>query len=437
MFIRLLTILIILLYSNQAGAVLTIDITRGNVDPMPIALPYLGSDDTASKDMGKQIISVVENDLESSGLFRSIDRGSFIQEIKGSDTVPQFADWRQINASALFTGGLVFLGDKDMDTSFRLWDVYAEQQIAGKSFSTNRSNWRRISHLISDEIYKRLTGEGGYFDTRIVYVAESGPALKKIKRLAIMDQDGANHRYITDGSYMALTPRFSPTAQEVIFMSYEKAIPSVYMIDVDSLKKHLVGNFPGMSFAPRFSDDGKKVIMSVSTDGNSEIYDMEIATGKKRRLTRDGAIDTSPCFSPDGSQIVFNSDRGGSQQLYTMNSDGSNVKRISLSSRGRYGTPVWSPRGDLIAFTKISGGRFYIGVMRPDGSGERLLTESFMDEGPTWSPNGRVIMFARQTKGYGDKAGTWSIHSVDLTGYNEKKVKTPNEASDPAWSPLL
>jgi len=420
----------------DANALISIDITRGNVDPLPIALPTFGATGSDAQKLAQDVTSVVENDLQTSALFRSINSRAFIQKIQDSNTIPEFASWKRINAAALLAGGINMTSSEQFSTEFRLWDIYAEQQISGKSFTTNLNNWRRVSHLVADEVYKRLTGEDGYFDTRIVYISEYGPALHRIKRMAIMDQDGANHRYLTDGAFLALTPRFSPTSQQVIYMSYESNIPKVFMINVDTLQRHLIGDFPGMSFAPRFSPDGKSVIMSVSIDGDSSIYTMDLKTKAKHRLTNTDAIDTSPCYSPDGKNIVFNSDRGGSQQLYVMNSDGSNIKRISFGD-GRYGTPVWSPRGDLIAFTKMHENTFYIGVMRPDGSGERLLTESFLDEGPTWSPNGRVIMFARQTPTYGDRGGKWSIHSIDLTGYNERLVPTPQEASDPAWSPLL
>ncbi len=423
-------------FTKPAYSFVSIDITRGNVDPLPIALPYFYGDNDSEKELGGQLVKVIQSDLERSGLFKSINRHSFIQEIQGKSITPDYPSWRRINASALLTGGVGLPQEGKISAEFRLWDVFAEQQIGGKSYGTDSRNWRRVAHLISDEVYKRLTGEDGYFDTRIVYISETGSALKRVKRLAIMDQDGENQRFLTDGSSLVLTPRFSPTAQKVIYMSYTGGSPRVYMLDVDTREVSLIGDFPGMSFAPRFAPDGKSVIMSVSVDGNSEIFSMDLDTKQKRRLTNDSAIDTSPSYSPDGNQIVFNSDRGGTQQIYTMNSDGGNIKRISFGS-GKYGTPVWSPRGDLIAFTKISGGQFYIGVMRTDGSGERLLTQSFLDEGPTWSPNGRVIMFSRQTKSVGESGGKWKLYSVDLTGYNEHQISTPEDASDPAWSPLL
>lgn len=432
----LILFLSIIIFSFKANAIINIDITHGNVDPMPIALPDLGSTDREAKKLGQQITSVIEANLERSGLFKAINKRAFLQEIQSSQTIPVFQSWRQINASALVTGGIKVTSETEFEVEFRLWDVFAEQQMAGRSYGTNKNNWRRIAHLISDEIYKRITGEEGYFDTRIVYVSEKGDGLKRIKSLAIMDQDGENHRFLTNGDHLVLTPRFSSTAQKVIYMSYAGGVPKVYILDVDTKERTLIGDFPGMSFAPRFSPDGKSVIMSVSLDGNSEIFTMNIRTQHKRRLTNNSAIDTSPSFSPDGKYIVFNSDRGGNQQLYVMDNKGNKTKRISFG-KGRYGTPVWSPRGDLIAFTKMYKGKFYIGVMRKDGSGERLLTESYLDEGPTWSPNGRIIMFARQERSRGNRAGEWGIYSVDLTGYNERKIPTPEDASDPAWSPLL
>lgn len=422
--------------ANQAHAILTIDITRGHIDPLPIATPNFVGQSLEDKRVGKDIIRVLEADLERSGLFRPIDKRAFIDKITSTSTIPRFVNWRQINASALLTGSLTHTKEGKISVEFRLWDVFSENQIAGKSYTTSYKNWRRIAHLIADEIYKRLTGEDGYFDTRIVYVAESGPGDRRVKRLAIMDQDGANHKYLTDGRDLVLTPRFSPTTQKIIYLSYKNNLPRVYLRDIETGRQYILGDFPGMTFAPRFSPEGDRAIMSASVNGNSEIYELNLRTLTKKRLTKNEAIDTSPSYSPDGKRVVFNSDRGGSQQIYTMNRDGSGVKRITFG-KGRYGTPVWSPRGDWIAFTKMYKGKFHIGVMRDDGTGERLLTESFLDEGPTWAPNGRVIMFTRQRRSTRTKAGASKLYSIDLTGYNERQAITPTDASDPAWSPLL
>ena len=307
---------------------------------------------------------------------------------------------------------------------FRLWDVYAENQLKGQSFTTTKDNWRRVAHVIADAIYERLTGEKGYFDTRIVYVSETGPATKRGKRLAIMDQDGENHKFLTSGAAMALTPRFSPNLQKVTYMSYAGSMPKVYILDIETGRQELLGSFPGMTFAPRFSPDSSKVLLSYANNGRTNIYEMDLKRRTSKQLTSGPAIDTSPSYSPDGSQIVFNSDRGGNQQLYVMNADGSDVHRISFGT-GRYATPVWSPRGDYIAFTKMANGQFYIGVMYPDGSGERLLASGYLVEGPTWSPNGRVLMYFRQDKGNSRSNAPVKLYSIDLTGYNERMIVTP------------
>ncbi|MEE8515789.1 MAG: Tol-Pal system beta propeller repeat protein TolB [Alphaproteobacteria bacterium] len=424
----------------DVGAVraeLRIDITRGRVAPLPIAITnFLGKSETESQ-IGRDISKVVAADLERSGLFKPLDPRAFIQTAASLKVRPRFGDWRVISAQALVNGAARLQEDGRLRVEFRLWDVFAEQQMVGLAFFTKPTNWRRVAHFISDAIYKRITGEEGYFDTRIVYVAESGPRKRRVKRLAIMDQDGENHRFLTDGRHLVLTPRFSPTAQEITYLSYFNNKPRVYIRNIDTGQQEVLGDFPGMTFAPRFSPDGNKVIMSLATDGNSEIYIMDLRTRQVKRLTNHPAIDTGPSFSPDARRIAFESDRGGRQQIYIMSADGGNIHRISFG-KGRYGTPVWSPRGDLVAFTKLYQGRFFIGVMRPDGTGERLLSESFLVEGPTWAPNGRVLIFFRQTPADDRGRGATSrLYSIDITGYNEREIVSPMDASDPAWSPLL
>ncbi len=431
--------------SSPARAFLEIDITQGNVEPLPIAIPnFFGVRHAATSQygdtgrIGANITKVITANLERSGLFEPIDQRAYIQTAEAAQVRPRFVDWRLINAQALVTGKSELRSDGQLRVEFRLWDVFAERQMVGFVHVTTPDNWRSIAHLISDAIYKRLTGEGGYFDTRVVYVAESGPRSRRVKRLAIMDQDGANHRLLTSGANdLMLTPRFSPTAQMITYMSFFNDRPRVYLFDIDTGKHEVMGDFPSMTFSPRFSPDGNRVIMSLARNGNSDIYVMDLRTRVTERLTSHPAIDTSPSYSPDGRKITFESSRGGSQQIYVMDADGGSVRRIS-SGKGSFGTPVWSPRGDLIAFTRVRQSMFSIGVMRPDGSGIRILTESFMDEGPTWAPNGRVLMFSRQTRydrrGLGGKTRLWSI---DLTGGNEREVLTPMDASDPAWSPLI
>ncbi len=417
-------------------AEIRIDVTRGNVDPLPIAITAFHSVEAGPQQVGRDVAAVIAADLERSGLFTSIDERAFIQSPESLQVRPRFSDWRVINAQALVSGSVRFELDGRLRFEFRLWDVFAETQMAGFAYTTPYSNWRRVAHIIADAVYKRITGEEGYFDSRIVYIAETGDHTRRVKRLAIMDQDGANHKFLTDGSALVLTPRFSPTRQEITYLSYFNDTPRVYLFDINTGRQEMLGAFEGMTFAPRFSPDGNSVVMSYAKDGNSDIWVMDLRTRSARQITFDPAIDTSPSYSPDGRQIVFNSDRGGTQQLYVMDANGRNVRRISFG-QGRYATPVWSPRGDLIAFTKFFDGRFYIGVMRPDGTGERLLTESFLDEAPTWSPNGRVLIFFRQTPtARSGKGGITKLYSVDLTGYNLREIKTPVDASDPAWSPI-
>lgn len=428
--------LVALLLPVASQAQMVIDINQANPQPLPIAVPALTGPDGSTAGLGREIGGVIAADLERSGLFRPIDESAFIERVAFGQTLPRFPDWRQINAQALVTGSVENAGAGQVKVTFRLWDVLGEKQVSGKEFNTLTGNWRRVAHLIADEIYKSITGEEGYFDTRVVYVAESGPASKRIKRLAIMDQDGANHKFLTDGRDLVLTPRFSPNSQEILYMSYQGKTPKVYLRDLQTGREQGMGTFEGMSFAPRFSADGKKFVMSIARNGVTNIYEMNVASKAMRQVTNSNGIDTSPSYSPDGKQIVFNSDRGGSQQIYVMNADGSGVKRISFE-KGNYSTPVWSPRGDLIAFTKQTGGMFYIGVMRPDGTGERLISSSWLEEGPTWAPNGRVLMFSRGERARANSVGKSRIYSVDVTGRNLREVITPIDASDPAWSPLL
>jgi TolB protein len=404
--------------------------TQGTIAPIPIAIPtFLGPDPKLAAD----VADVVSADLDRSGLFEPLDRASFLEQVRDVNAAPRFPDWRAIRADALLVGSVGQASDGRLVAEFRLWDVASGRQLAGQRFATGAQNWRRVGHIIADQVYEQLTGEKGYFDTRVVFVDETGPKDRRVKRLAIMDQDGMNVRLLSKGQELVLTPRFSPTNQEITFMSYAGEQPRVFLMNLETGQREIVGDFPGMTFAPRFSPDGQRVVMSLQSGGNSSIYEMDLRSRQKRRLTQGLAIDTSPSYSPDGRQIVFETDRDGTQEIYVMNADGSNPRRISMGE-GRYSTPVWSPRGDYIAFTKQLGGRFLIGVMHPDGSGERILTEGFHNEGPTWAPNGRVLMFFRESQG---ASGGPRILSIDLTGYNERTVPTPSFASDPAWSPLL
>ncbi|MEO3428883.1 Tol-Pal system beta propeller repeat protein TolB [Pelagibius sp. CAU 1746] len=423
-----------------ARAQLNVDIEEGFVEPLPIAITDLFGEVGEEAKLGADIASVVAADLERSGLFRPVEKGAFIQDSSSLRYGPRFGDWRLINAQALVSGVVQLQADGRMVVQFRLWDTFSEVQMRGTQYTTPPANWRGIAHRIADEIYQRLTGERGYFNTQIVYIAEQGPQNRRIKRLAIMDQDGANHRFLTSGNELVLTPRFSPSSREITYMAYQSngraEVPRVYLFNLNTGQQEVLGDFPGMTFAPRFSSEGNAVILSMAKDGNSEIYTVDLRTRRQTRLTNHPAIDTSPSFSPDSREIVFNSDRGGRPQIYVMNSDGSNVRRISRG-QGYYYTPVWSPRGDLIAFTRQHAGEFYIGVMRPDGTGERMLVRDYNVEAPTWAPNGRVLSYFRSSRA--DSRGQISskIFTIDLTGFNERELVTPLDASDPAWSPLI
>ncbi len=398
--------------------------------PRPIAVPPFVSEDPQ---LGNDVAQIVAADLESSGLFIPLDPRSFVDRVTDINAPPRFQNWVQIGAQALVVGRVSRGQDGRIRAQFRLYDVVLGKQLAGQEFATAAANWRRVGHIIADQAWEKLTLEKGYFDTRIVFIDETGPKDRRTKRLAIMDQDGHNVRLLSQGQELVLTPRFSPTSQEITYMSYTREQPRVVLMNIETGQRQVVGDFPGMTFAPRFSPDGQRIVMSQGQAGDSSILEMDMRSRQMRRLTPGGAIDTGPCYAPDGRQIVFESDRGGNQQLYIMGTEGSQPRRIS-NGDGRYSTPVWSPRGDYIAFTKQMSGRFLIGVMKPDGSGERVLSDGFHNEGPTWAPNGRFLMFFRE--GQGAQAGP-KIFSVDLTGRNERQIKTPSFASDPAWSPLL
>ncbi|WP_292284770.1 Tol-Pal system beta propeller repeat protein TolB [Marivita sp.] len=412
---------------------LRIEITEGVVEPLPYAVPDFVAESAGAQELAQQIARVVADDLTGTGLFREVPREAHISRITSFGSPVQFADWKAINAQALVSGAVSSEGGRVV-VKFRVWDVFAGTELGeGMQFAGSPDGWRRMAHKVADQVYSRITGESGYFDSRVVFVSESGPKDQRAKRLAVMDYDGANVQYLTSGDALVLAPRFSNDGERVLYTSYETGLPRVHVLEVGTVQSRILPGQDGvMSFAPRFAPDGQTVVYSITQGANTDIWAMDIASGGTRQLTSAPSIETAPSYSPDGSQIVFESDRSGTQQLYVMPASGGEARRIS-SGQGRYSTPVWSPRGDMIAFTKQNAGRFHIGVMRTDGSEERLLTASFLDEGPTWSPNGRVIMFARETQG---AQGASSLYSVDISGRNLKRVRTPDGASDPSWGPL-
>ncbi len=414
--------------ASPAGSQTRGSISEGNIQPRPIAIPEFIS---ANPQLGRDVAQVVAADLERSGLFKLVDIPAFPERFANLNQTPRTRDWAAAGAEALVVGQVAQTGDGRIQVEYRLWDVVLNKAIDGKRLAA--PNWRRLAHIAADQIYERLTTEKGYFDTQIVFVDENGPKEKRVKRLAIMDQDGANLRTLSQGRELVLTPRFNPMKQEIAFMTYVGEQPRVVLMNIASGQREVVGNLPGMTFAPRFSPDGQRLLMSFGQDRNTQLIEMDLRSKQSRPLTQMQAIDTGPCYAPNAREIVFESDREGTQQLYVMSYDGSSVRRLSRGE-GRYSTPVWSPRGDNIAFTKQQGGGFLIGVMKPDGTGERILTEGYHNEGPTWAPNGRVLMFFRESRG---AQGGPKLFTVDITGYNERPVPTPAFASDPAWSPLL
>ncbi len=431
--IFLALIFLLALGADPGRAEVEIDITQGNVDPLPIALlPFEGSRKFKEK-FGEQLRDVIAGNLTRSGLFRILDKKRFVGQKQPFDKAPKFSIWRALRADILVVGRMSSLTERRLAISFRIWDTHAREQLLGLQLTADKKNIRRAGHLIADSVYQRLTGEEGYFDTRIAYVEEKGPKDDRKKRLTIMDQDGVGREYLTDDSHIIITPRFSPTLQEITYVSFIDKRARVHLYNVEKKTHETIAEFSSISFAPRYAPNGTTLVFSLAKGGKTNIYIMNLRTRQIKQLTDDASINTAPSYSPDGRYISFESDRGGRQQVYVMRADGSRVRRISWG-QGVYGTPVWSPRGDLIAFTKQYKGRFLIGVMRPDGSGERILTSGYHNEGPTWSPNGRVLLFYRETPG--TKGGP-RIWSVDLTGYNERPVKTPTFASDPAWSPRI
>ncbi len=432
--LRFIFLFLLLCFSNSNAAD-PIYITKGNIQAIPIAINYFKTNNT-EKEVSLQIIEIISNDLNHSGLFRSINQDAFIDNLYGFTTKPNFSSWKTINANFLVNGSVEKKGGDKLSVKLALWDIYNEKAILSAEYETQYAGMRKLAHRISDQIFEVVTGEKGYFSTQIFYISESGSDKKKTKRVAVMDYDGVNHRFISDGKKMSLTPRLSPKGDKLLYLSYQGKVPKVVLHDFKTGKKTIVGNFSGMSFAPRFSPNDNKALISIAKNGNTNIYEINFDSKKMRKLTNDNAINTSASYSPDSREIVFNSDRNGSRQLYIMDSNGGNIRKVSFGD-GSYTSPVWSPNGNYIAFTKMSRDLgFSIGVMRPDGSGERILTNGYLVESPTWSPSGRYILFTRSGKQDSQGVTRSKIYSIDIAGNNEHQVRTPLDGSDPEWSSL-
>jgi len=427
------------LFSVPATAQLSVDVTGQIENDLRIAIPAMPTQqkvDTpagATDLLGQKIAEVIAADLQGSGLFAPIGPAGVPRPTMPEGTNPTFGRWSGMNAEALVQGFVRSSGgDAQITVGCYLYDVALKSELTRQGYVVAPRDWRRAAHRCADLIYSRLTGESPFFDSRIAYIAETGPKDNRVKRLAIMDSDGANHRFITNGQSLALTPRWSPDYKSIAYVSYVGKTVRIYIYDVDQGRQRAILETNNAIFAPRWSPDGRTLLFSMASGGNTDIYKLPVSGGRPVRLTNTPGINVGGSFSPDGTRIVFESDRSGGQQIYTMNADGSNQSRISFGG-GRYATPEWSPRGDLIAFTKIAG-NFRIGVISPSGSGERLLTNGWQDEAPTWSPNGRVLQFFRTTPGRSGKSSIWQ---VDLTGVHERHIETPVDGSDPAWGPLL
>ena len=430
-------IIFIFFIKSLLAAPLEIDITKGVIEPIPIAITKFNYESVKEKILSNNIFEVISNDLNSSGLFRKISNKAFLQNEEEVFFQPLFKDWSLIDANLIISGKIKINGEK-LFVNIKLWDVYREKLILSKKIEgKNNKNWRVLAHIVSNLIYERITGEKGYFDTRLVYIAEKKNANNITKKIAIMDYDGKNHEYLTNGQNLVITPRFSPDGKKIAYLSFSKKKPTVYLLDIITKKEKTLGDFSGMSFAPRFSPDGKKITFSLTKKGSSNIFVQDLNNNDIIQITKNRHINTSPSFSPDNKSLVFSSDRSGKQNLYIKKVDNNmreKAKRISYGE-GNYATPAWSPRGDYIAFTKTYRNEFYIGLIKQDGSGERIISKGYLTESPSWSPNGRTLVFNKITKKNNRLIS--SIFTIDITGNLEKKIVTPDEASDPDWGPSI
>jgi Periplasmic component of the Tol biopolymer transport system len=344
-------------------------------------------------------------------------------------TAPTFSKWRSKGAKILITGFVQARADQRITFGCYAYDVDKGREVARKGFVVAPDEWQRAAHKCSGLAYTAVTGAPSIFDTRIAYVAESGPAAARVKRLAIVDSDGTNHRYLSAGESMALTPRLSPDGRQIAYVSFLTGTPHVRIRDVDGTNDRALLQPGTLSFAPRFSPDGKRIVFSMTMNGNTDIYSASIDGSAPVRLTTSPGVDTDASFAPDGNRIVFESDRSGSQQLYLMDAhDGSAQRRLTFGGAA-YAAPDWSPDGNWIAFTRRDPGGRRVGVLKRDGSGEQLLSAGPGDEGASWAASSRELVFQRS-----DPAGNSSLLRVSLDGSEPRSVVLPQGGSDPDWS---
>lgn len=425
--------LISILLSFQSFAIQDIYISKGVNKLMPVAINRFVSS-AADQKLLDDVLNVIRSDLQHCGFFKIVPQDAFIDQIIGVENRPHFASWRQINTNLLLNGQIQRNGSSELVIKIILWDTVNEKSIFAQNFTSSTQLWRKLAHTISDKIYESVTGDPGYFGTRIFYISEIATGIRVSKRLAVIDYDGQNNQFLTNGKHLVLTPSISPNAQYLLYVSYERRVPKIFIRDLKTSRSSLLGNVNAMSFSPKFSPDGSKVIFSMAKNGVTDIFIMDLQTNTINKITSGISINTSPTYSPDSQTIYFNSDRSGSGQIYSMNADGSNIKRISFGE-GNYSAPSCSPNGKYIVFTKkVRNQEFTLGVMKIDGSDERIITSGYLVEGATWSPNSRIISFARTTAPYRNTKSSTKLYTIDISGYNERLVPTLYDASDPEWS---
>ncbi len=433
----LLLVVFIFFGAGAAHAELKVDIIAGAAEPIPIAVQKFEIAGTVTADDAATVRAVVENDLKSTGLFRIVSHDAFPQYVHMNE-MPNFKLWMAIKTQVLVQAKLTSESGGRYKLEFYVWDVNGKEQIEAQSLVASKSSLRRLAHIMADAIYERLTGETGYFDTQIVFIAETGPVHRRVKRMAIMDQDGYGLRYLSDEKTFVMSPHFSPNMQTIVFLSYRDDDPMVWTLDLDSGEQRRLGQFGGMNFAPRFSPDGTKIALSLVKNGITHLYEYDMETQKLRQLTFGRSLNTSPSYSPDGKKLAFNSDRSGRQQIHVLDLKTLEEERITYGA-GRYATPAWSPDGQFIAFTKMADDTFYIGIMNPRGRNEKILAGGWYMEAPSWAPGSRRLVYYETEKDIDDVERISHIRSVDITGQNIYEIELPDGVNgvEPTWSPRL
>lgn len=430
-------VLAVVCFCLPAYAELKVDIVAGAVEPISVAVQKFEVGSHASTRDAAMLRDVVDNDLKSTGLFRIVNRNALPEFVKMGD-MPDFKLWSAVRAQVLVQAKLTRQVDDMYRLEFYVWDVQGGEQIEAQSLVASKKSMRRLAHIMADAIYERLTGEVGYFDTQIVFITETGPMGERVKRMAIMDQDGYNMRYLSDDKTFVMSPSFSPNMHTVVFLSYRDEDPMIWTLDLETGEQRRLGQFGGMNFAPQFSPDGRRIALSLVKRGVTHIYEYDIENKTLRQLTSGGTINTSPSYSPDGKKMAYNSNRSGSQQIHVLDLESGQQERITFGA-GRYATPAWSPDGRFIAFTKIADDTFYIGIMSPTGRNEKILAGGWFMEAPSWAPGSRRLVYYETEKDDDDIERHSHIRTVDIMGQNIYEIKLPDgvHGMEPTWSPRL